>query len=58
VAPRSPHSGELVNARPVYCLDLTFGGATLARSIALTSLSAALNTISPPSQSILSEMGG
>jgi len=26
VAPRIPNSGQLVNARPVYCLDLTFGG--------------------------------
>jgi len=26
VAPRIPNSAQLVNARPVYCLDLTFGG--------------------------------
>jgi len=26
VAPRIPNSAELINTRPVYCLDLTFGG--------------------------------
>ena len=26
MAPRTPNGDQLTNARPVYCLDLTFGG--------------------------------